>query len=248
MLESRCFSAGEMSRQLGLGRGQGVQGDWDVRLGGNGLRDQECTPDLDERSSSGNPRPSRVSFAPGVCSTPMPRGESVPFNVTRCGKEEMSLTQGALRDQSHDAPGFEQFFALIRERQGILEGVVERMRGELVQVQGNVSQEQGDLGTMNRRVDSLGQDVGALRGDIGTLESNVTSQLGSIDRSGGTQLSNITQMLAGLLGGDKPQPAAQPQEVGVAGNQPAISGSQGSPCPPGPVSSLSIPADRPTVS
>lgn len=28
--------------------------------------DQECTPDLDERSS-GNPQPGRVSFAPGVC-------------------------------------------------------------------------------------------------------------------------------------------------------------------------------------
>lgn len=36
----------------------------------------------------------------------------------------------------HDAPEFEQFYALIRERQGIIEGVVDRMRGELVQVQG----------------------------------------------------------------------------------------------------------------
>lgn len=32
----------------------------------------------------------------------------------------------------HDAPEFEQFYALIRERQGIIEGVVDRMRGELV--------------------------------------------------------------------------------------------------------------------
>lgn len=56
---------------------------------------------------------------------------------------------------------------------------------------------------MNRRVDSLGQYFGALREDINTLESYMTSQLGSIDRSVGTQLSNITQMLSGMLGGDK---------------------------------------------
>lgn len=67
-----------------------------------------------------------------------------------------------------------------------------------------MSRIQGDLGTMNRRVDSLGRDVGALRGDISTLESNETSQLGTIDRNMGTQLNNITQMLAGMLGGDKP--------------------------------------------
>lgn len=35
----------------------------------------------------------------------MPRGEDAPFNVTRCGDEDMSLTQGALVGQSHDAPG-----------------------------------------------------------------------------------------------------------------------------------------------
>lgn len=67
-----------------------------------------------------------------------------------------------------------------------------------------MSRIQGDLGTMNRRVDSLGQDVGALRGDISTLESNETSQLGTIDRNMGTQLNSITQMLAGMLRGDKP--------------------------------------------
>lgn len=44
----------------------------------------------------------------------------------------MSLTRGALGDQSHDAPGFEQFYALIWERPQILEGVVDRIRGELV--------------------------------------------------------------------------------------------------------------------
>lgn len=64
-------------------------------MGGNDLRDLELTPDLDERSS-GNPRPSSVIFAPGVCSIPMPRGEDAPFNVFRCGEEDMSLTQGAL--------------------------------------------------------------------------------------------------------------------------------------------------------
>lgn len=79
----------------GYGRVGGVQGEWDARLGGNDLRDLELTPDLDERSS-GNPRPGSVSFAPGVCSIPMPRGEGAPFNVTRCGEEDMSLTQGAL--------------------------------------------------------------------------------------------------------------------------------------------------------
>lgn len=94
----------------------------------------------------------------------------------------------ALRDQSQDALGCDQFYALLRKRQEILEGVVERMRGELVQVQGNVSLIQGDLGTMHHRVDSLGQDVGE---DISTLQSNMTSQLRSMDRS---QLSNITQM------------------------------------------------------
>lgn len=143
-------------------------------------------------------------------------------------------------DQSHDAPGFEQFYALIWERPRILEGVVDRIRGKLVQVQGNVNQVQGDLGTMNRRVYSLGQDIGALRGEISTLESSVTSQLGSNDRYMGTQLSNITQMLAGILGSDKPQL----QEVRVAGNQQAVVGSQGSPCPPGPVLNLCLPADR----
>lgn len=67
-------------------------------------------------------------------------------------------------DQSHDAPGFEQFYALIWERPRILEGVVDRIWGKLVQVQGNVNQVQGDfVGTMNRRVYSLGQDIGALR-------------------------------------------------------------------------------------
>lgn len=71
----------------------------------------------------------------------------------------MSLTRGALGDQSHDAPGFEQLYALIWERPRILEGVVDRIRGELVQVQGNVNQVQGDLSTMNRRVYSLGQDI-----------------------------------------------------------------------------------------
>lgn len=74
-------------------------------MGGNDLRDLERTPDLDERSS-GNPRPSSVIFAPGVCSIPMPRVEDAPFNVFRCGEEDMSLTQGALGGgQSHDAPG-----------------------------------------------------------------------------------------------------------------------------------------------
>lgn len=70
-----------------------VQGDWDARLGGNNLRDLERTPDLDERSS-GNPRPGRVCFAPGVCSIPMPRGEGAPFNVTRCGEEDRELWGG----------------------------------------------------------------------------------------------------------------------------------------------------------
>lgn len=100
-----------------------------------------------------------------------------------------------------------------------------------------MNQVQGDLGTMNRRVYSLGQDIGALRGDISTLESSVTSQLGSNDRYMGTQLSNITQMLAGMLGSDKPQL----QEVRVAGNQQAV---VGRPCPPGPVLNLCLPADR----
>lgn len=31
VLESKCFGAGDISRQLGSGRGQGVQGDWDAR-------------------------------------------------------------------------------------------------------------------------------------------------------------------------------------------------------------------------
>lgn len=137
-------------------------------------------------------------------------------------------------DQSHDAPGFEQFYALILERPRILEGVVDRIRGKLVQVQGNVNQVQGDLGTMNRRVYSLGQDIGALRGEISTLESSVTSQLGSNDRY-------ITQMLAGMLGSDKPQL----QEVRVAGNQQAV---VGRPSPPGPVLNLCLPPDRTMVS
>lgn len=110
-----------------------------------------------------------------------------------------------------------------------------------MQVQGSVNQVQGDLGTMNRRVYSLGQDIGALRGDISTLESSVTSQLGSNDRYIGTQLSNITQMLAGMLGSDKPQL----QEVRVAGNQQAV---VGRPCPPGPVLNLCLPPDRTMVS
>lgn len=87
----------------------------------------------------------------------------------------------------------------MRERQGILEGVVDRMQGELVHVQGNVSQVQGELGTMSRRVHNLGQVVGALRGYINTLESSLTSQLGSNDRNMGAQISSITQMLAGML-------------------------------------------------
>lgn len=136
----------------------------------------------------------------------------------------------------------------MRERQGILEGVVDRMQGELVHVQGNVSQVQGDFGTMSRRVHSLGQVVWALRGYIRTLESSLTSQLGSNDRNMGAQISNITQMLAGTLGGDKPQPVIQPQEVGVAGNQPAVVGSQGSPWPSSPLPNLDLPADRTTVS
>lgn len=123
-----------MSRQLGLGWVLGGRGGWDARLEGNDLWDQECTLDLDERGS-GNPQHGRVIFAPDVCSAPMPRGESAPFNVTRCG-EEMLLTHEALGDLSHDAPRFEQSYALIRERQWILEGVVDRMRGELVQVHG----------------------------------------------------------------------------------------------------------------
>lgn len=64
----------------------------------------------------------------------------------------------------------------------------------------------------------------------------------------GDHISNIIQMLAGMLGGDKPQPVTQPQEVGVAGNQPAVVGSQGSPWPSGPVPNLDLPADRTTVS
>lgn len=60
----------------------------------------------------------------------------------------------------------------------------------------------------------------------------------------GTQLSNITQMLVGMLGGDKPQL----QEVRVAGNQQAVVGSQGSPCPLGPVLNLCLSADRTMVS
>lgn len=63
-------------------------------MGGNDLRDLERTPDLNERSS-GNPQSGSVSFALGVCSIPMPRGEGAPFYVTRCGEEDMSLTQGA---------------------------------------------------------------------------------------------------------------------------------------------------------
>lgn len=111
-----------------------------------------------------------------------------------------------------------------------------------MQVQGNVNQVQGDfVGTMNLRVYSLGQDIGALRGDISTLESSVTSQLGSNDRYVRTQLSNITQMLAGMLGSDKPQL----QEVRVAGNQQAV---VGRPCPPGPVLNLCLPPDRTMVS
>lgn len=60
----------------------------------------------------------------------------------------------------------------------------------------------------------------------------------------GTQLSNITQMLAGMLGGDKPQL----QEVRVAGNQQAVVGSHGSPCPLGPVLNLCLSADQTMVS
>lgn len=64
---------------------RGVQRDWDARLGGNDLRDLERTPDLDERSS-GNPRPGSVSFAPGVCSIPMPRGEGAPLKSLDVGR------------------------------------------------------------------------------------------------------------------------------------------------------------------
>lgn len=72
----------------------------------------------------------------------------------------------------------------------------------------------------------------------------MTSQLGSNERNMGTQLSNITQMLAGMLGGDKPQL----QEVRVAGNQQAVVRSQGSPCPLRPVLNLCLSADRTMVS
>lgn len=54
---------------------------------------------------------------------------------------------------------------------------------------------------MSHRAHSLGQVVGGLQGYISTLESSVTSQLGSNDRNMGTQISNTTQMLAGMLGG-----------------------------------------------
>lgn len=81
--------------QLGLGRGRGVQGDWDVRLGGNNLRDLERTPDLDERSS-GNPRPGRVCFAPGVCSIPMPRGEGARLMSLGVGRRIGSFGGGAV--------------------------------------------------------------------------------------------------------------------------------------------------------
>lgn len=71
----------------------------------------------------------------------------------------MSLIRGVLGDQFYDVSGFEQFYVLIWERLQIFEGVVDRIRGEFVQVQGNVNQVQGDFGIMNRRVYSLGQDI-----------------------------------------------------------------------------------------
>lgn len=93
---------------------------------------------------------------------------------------------------------------------------------------GNVSQVQGDFGTMSRRVHNLAQDRW---GSAGIYKSSLTSQLGSNDRNMGAHISNIIQMLAGMLGGDKSQPVTRPQEVGVGGNQPAVVGSQGSPWP-----------------
>lgn len=51
--------------------------------------------------------------------------ESARYNVTWSGEEEISLTQGALRDQPNDAPWFEQFYALIRERKGQDVGVLQ---------------------------------------------------------------------------------------------------------------------------
>lgn len=66
VLESMCFGAGDMSRQLGKGRSRRVQEDWNTQFGGNGLRDAD--PDLDERGFR-NPRPGRVNFAPGACKT-----------------------------------------------------------------------------------------------------------------------------------------------------------------------------------
>lgn len=75
---------------------------------------------------------------------------------------------------------------------------------------------QGDLGTMHGRVDSLGWDVRALREDISTLESNMTSQLGSMDRS---QLSNITQMYNFVIlivsGGSVVYPAGTDRGLGI---------------------------------
>lgn len=65
-------------------------------------------------------------------------------------------------------------------------------------------------------LDSLGWDVRALREDIGTLESNMTSQLGSMDRS---QLSNITQMyhfvILNLSDGSVVYPAGTDRGLGI---------------------------------
>lgn len=59
-----------------------------------------------------------------------------------------------------------------------------------------MSQVEGDFGTMSRRVHNLGQVAGALPGYM----SSLTSQLGSNNRNMGDHISNIIQMLAGMLG------------------------------------------------
>lgn len=243
---------------FGLGRGTlRPSGDWDARVGGNDQEGLGSTPG--GRSPREVPPSGSVRFAPGVCSTPMPQGEGAPDNVTRYGGGDMSLTRGADFDGSGETPGFQQFYSLLRERQTILEGVVDRIQGEMGQIRGNITQVQGDLGAVNSRVDSLGQDVGALRGDIGSLEANVTSQMGtlrtdvtsqmgSMETNMGTQLGEITQMLAGMLRSDKPQSATKPQQVKVTVSQPVGTSSQGSPWVPSSVPEQSLPFEQPVAS
>ena len=248
---------GEMDRNFtsyGFGRGTlRPKGDLNARVGGNDQEGLGSTPG--GRNLREVPLFGRGRFAPGVCSTPMPQGESAP-NTTQYEDGDMSITRGGEFDSFRGTPGFQQFYSLLQERQTILEGVVSRIegemgqyRGEISKMQGNISQVQGDLGAGSNRVDGLGQDVGALRGDIGLLRSDMTSQMGSMEKDMGNQLREITQMLAGVLRSDHTQSVTctKEQEAKVTVSQPVVTSSQGSPWVPSSVPEHSLLIEQPVV-